>query len=58
MLFALFVPVVAQAQTLPTFRHIVVILQENRTPDNLFGSAPVRRYYVRVGRPVRARRGH
>lgn len=36
----LFVAVVAQAQTLPTFRQIVVIFQENRTPDNLFGSAP------------------
>jgi hypothetical protein len=35
VLFALFVAVVAQAQTLPTFRHIVVIFQ-----DNLFGSAP------------------
>jgi phospholipase C len=40
VLFALFVAVVAQAQTLPTFRHIVVIFQENRTPDNLFGSTP------------------
>jgi hypothetical protein len=30
----------ACAQTLPTFDHIVVIVQENRTPDNLFGSAP------------------
>jgi phospholipase C len=40
VLFALFVAVVAQAQTLPTFRHIVVISLENRTPDNLFGSAP------------------
>lgn len=36
----MFVAALAQAQTLPTFRHIVVIFQENRTPDNLFGSAP------------------
>jgi phospholipase C len=28
----------AYAQTLPTFQHIIVIVQENRTPDNLFGS--------------------
>jgi phospholipase C len=26
----------AQAQTIPNFTHIVVIVQENRTPDNLF----------------------
>ncbi|HXM22239.1 MAG TPA: alkaline phosphatase family protein [Terriglobales bacterium] len=31
----------ANAQTLPTFKHIVVIFQENRTPDNLFGSGPI-----------------
>jgi phospholipase C len=28
----------AYAQT-PTFQHIIVIVQENRTPDNLFGGA-------------------
>jgi hypothetical protein len=28
----------APAQTLPTFQHIILIVQENRTPDNLFGS--------------------
>ena len=28
------------AQTLPpgTFKHIIIVVQENRTPDNLFGS--------------------
>jgi phospholipase C len=32
----------APAQTIPagTFKHIIIIVQENRTPDNLFGSAP------------------
>jgi hypothetical protein len=30
----------ANAQTLPTFQHIIVLMQENRTPDNLFGSNP------------------
>jgi phospholipase C len=32
----------ALAQTIPigTFKHIIIIVQENRTPDNLFGSAP------------------
>ncbi len=30
----------AWAQTAPAFKHIVVIVQENRTPDNLFGSNP------------------
>jgi phospholipase C len=28
----------AYAQTLPHFQHIIVVVQENRTPDNLFGS--------------------
>jgi hypothetical protein len=27
----------APAQTLPTFQHVIIIFQENRTPDNLFG---------------------
>jgi phospholipase C len=32
----------ALAQTIPagTFKHIIIIVQENRTPDNLFGAAP------------------
>ena len=30
---------VAHAQILP-FKHIIVVIQENRTPDNLFGSNP------------------
>jgi phospholipase C len=28
------------AASIPTFKHIVIIIQENRTPDNLFGSNP------------------
>jgi hypothetical protein len=43
VLFALFVAVVAQAQTYqppPHFNHIVIIFQENRTPDDLFGANP------------------
>jgi phospholipase C len=38
-LFAAVTPAPAYAQTLPTFDHIVIIVQENRTPDNLFGGA-------------------
>jgi phospholipase C len=41
VLFALFVAVVAQAQNYvkpPHFNHVVIIVQENRTPDNLFGA--------------------
>src|SRR5579863_8163057 len=32
----------ASAQTLPagTFKHIIIVVQENRTPDNVFGSNP------------------
>jgi phospholipase C len=30
----------AHAQTLHHFDHIIIVFQENRTPDNLFGSGP------------------
>jgi phospholipase C len=30
----------ARADAATTFKHIVIVFQENRTPDNLFGSAP------------------
>ena len=30
----------ASALGAPPFKHVVIIFQENRTPDNLFGSAP------------------
>jgi phospholipase C len=39
LLFLLFLISCAHAQRV-SFRHIVVIVQENRTPDNLFGSNP------------------
>ena len=35
LLFALLAPLVAHAQ-ISSFQHVVVIVQENRTPDNLF----------------------
>ena len=28
------------AQAVPLFSHIIVVFQENRTPDNIFGSNP------------------
>ena len=28
----------ASAQTLPHFQHIIIVIQENRTPDDLFGA--------------------
>jgi phospholipase C len=34
----------AAAQTLPTFQHIIIVIQENRTPDNLFGAGPAKGY--------------
>ena len=44
ILFLLFFlsAVLAPAQTIPsgTFKHIIIIVQENRTPDNIFGSGP------------------
>jgi phospholipase C len=30
----------ACAQTVPVFKHVILVVQENRTPDNLFGSNP------------------
>src|SRR5580692_864514 len=41
MLFSVFLAEVAVAQ-IPqgTFKHIVIVVQENRTPDNLFGASP------------------
>lgn len=32
----------ASAQAIPagTFKHIIIVIQENRTPDNLFGAGP------------------
>ena len=30
----------AHTQTLPHFQHIIILFQENRTPDNLFGGNP------------------
>jgi len=30
----------AYTQTLPHFQHIIILFQENRTPDNLFGGNP------------------
>jgi phospholipase C len=34
----------ASAQTIQpgTFSHIIIVIQENRTPDNIFGAAPAR----------------
>ena len=39
LFLAALTPAAAYAQTLPTFDHIVIIVQENRTPDNLFGGS-------------------
>jgi hypothetical protein len=58
VLFALFVSVVAQAQTLPTFSTYRGDLPRKPHSRQFVRFHPVRRYYVRVGRPVRARRGH
>jgi phospholipase C len=39
-LFAGLLAGAASAGTLPVFKHIVIVVQENRTPDNIFGSDP------------------
>jgi len=53
----------AHAQTLnyqapPPFSHIVIIVQENRTPDNLFGAGRRSTRDLRQRGPVRDRRRH
>jgi phospholipase C len=42
MLLISLMATVAVAQTIPagTFKHIIILVMENRTPDNLFGSNP------------------
>jgi phospholipase C len=40
MLTLLIAATATQAHAAPAFKHIVIIFQENRTPDNLFGSNP------------------
>ncbi len=42
LVLAFLFPAMAYAQTIATFQHIVIVVQENRTPDNLFGSGPAR----------------
>jgi phospholipase C len=50
-LFALAVPTShAQIQYPNPIQHVVIIVQENRTPDNLFGSnSPANQYYIQGG---------
>jgi phospholipase C len=41
MSFALWVTVLAHAQPVPgQFKHVIIVIQENRTPDNLFAGVP------------------
>jgi phosphoesterase family protein len=42
LLFSFLAAAFAYTQTIQagTFKHIIIVIQENRTPDNLFGSAP------------------
>ncbi len=32
------VPALAQTNNIPQIQHVIIVIQENRTPDNLFGS--------------------
>jgi hypothetical protein len=34
----------AQTYTVPYFEHVIIVIQENRTPDNLFGAATLTPY--------------
>ena len=38
LLLVSFAAMFASAQTLPHFQHIIIVIQENRTPDDLFGA--------------------
>src|SRR5580698_916440 len=42
---------IAYAQNLPHFDHIIIIVQENRSPDNLFGAGPMHGSTCGVGDP-------
>jgi phospholipase C len=42
----------AQTQSLVHFQHIIVLVQENRTPDNLFGSNPTFEAGVNLVQPA------
>jgi len=45
VLFALFGAVLAHAQpSNPPFQHVIIVIQENRTPDNLFGAYALPQY--------------
>jgi phospholipase C len=39
VLFILLGAALAHAQSLPNFQHVIIVVQENRSPDNLFGGA-------------------
>ena len=39
LLFTLFGATLAHAQPQAQFQHVILVIQENRTPDNLFGAA-------------------
>jgi hypothetical protein len=43
--------ILASAQTLPHFDNIIIVVQENRTPDDLFGSTPIEHLGCGVGDP-------
>ena len=40
LISAMLMPVALRAEAAAIFKHVIIIFQENRTPDNLFGSNP------------------
>jgi len=44
VLFAFLSTLLSHAQTNPTFQHVIIVIQENRTPDNLFGAYATQGY--------------
>src|SRR5271157_4467759 len=51
LLFIALGTTLAYGQTTNTpFQHVIVIVQENRTPDNIFGSNPTFEQYVNVSK--------
>jgi hypothetical protein len=51
LLLVSFGTILASAQTLPHFDNIIIVVQENRTPDNLFGSTSIEHLGCGVGDP-------
>ena len=54
LVLLLFGAVISVLATPPHFEHIIIVIQENRTPDNLFGGNPTFESGVNIARAADA----